>query len=80
MVITLSTPIPCGYLLPAPTLGASFVCCGFLATSGFVSPLEGAAWELLPICPQHMNEVAMITDEDTRAQEARPSPHLGLFP
>ena len=49
MLIRLDTPLPCAQY-------ATTALCAQPTTLAVISPLEGGAWEILPVCPAHLQE------------------------
>jgi hypothetical protein len=49
MLIQIDAPLPCAQ-------DAAAGLCAHPTTAAFISPLEGGAWEILPICPAHLQE------------------------
>ncbi len=49
MVIRIDAPLPCAQYAAADL-------CAQPAALAFISPLDGGAWEILPVCPRHLQE------------------------
>ncbi len=49
MLIQIDAPLPCAQ-------DAAAGLCAHPTTAAFISPLEGGAWENLPVCPHHLQE------------------------
>ena len=75
MIIELKTPLPCSQIVDHPDMEKPAMCehAGFMA---LVSPLAEGAWELLPLCSAHYEELIGATplDAGARPTHVRPGP------
>jgi hypothetical protein len=59
MIINLPMPLPCAQIVP--DAGAQTLCRSS-ARTGYLSPLGDGVWELLPVCPEHQEELSAGLD------------------
>ena len=75
MVIRIDQSLPCASYRNGAS-GESQ--CGQRAVTRFITPVDGGAWELLPICSTHLQEARDLTrystmSADALLQDARPA-------
>jgi hypothetical protein len=75
MVIRIDQSLPCASYRYGTSGGSE---CGQRAVAGFITPVDGGAWELLPACAAHLQEARDLTrynamDADALLQDRRPA-------
>lgn len=58
MIIQINPALPCAQYEKKSMNAGERRKCGQMTTHAVVTPAEGDVWEMLPVCPRHLKEVA----------------------